>query len=137
MALSRVRFGPSTINDYELIRYCVKQNYSVRGGFSKMLKHIINDLLLNKIITFADRRYSDGDVYKYNGFDFVTNTNPAYHYFKTNNCLELFNRQKFQKHKLHKILEFFDPLLSEWQNMQAHGYDRIWDCGNTKWVYNI
>jgi hypothetical protein len=24
----------------------------------------------------------------------------------------------------------FDAKLTEWQNMQANGYDRIWDCGD-------
>jgi hypothetical protein len=27
-------------------------------------------------------------------------------------------------------LKDFDPVLSEWENMQMNGYDRIWDCGN-------
>jgi hypothetical protein len=26
--------------------------------------------------------------------------------------------------------------LSEWQNMQINGYDRIWDCGHMKFIWN-
>jgi hypothetical protein len=36
----------------------------------------------------------------------------------------------YQKHKLDKILSNFDPKLTEWENMQNAGYDRVWDCGN-------
>jgi hypothetical protein len=42
---------------------------------------------------------------------------------------------KYQKHKLEKLLPIFDPLLTEWQNMQNNGYDRIWDCGNDVWEW--
>ncbi len=34
------------------------------------------------------------------------------------------------KHKLPKLLEKFDNELTEWENMQINGFDRIWDCGN-------
>ena len=29
----------------------------------------------------------------------------------------------------------FDPHLTEWQNMQLNGYDRIWDCGHYKFEW--
>ena len=41
---------------------------------------------------------------------------------------------KYQKHKLKDKLQIFDPNLTEWQNMQLNGYDRIWDCGNFVFV---
>ena len=44
---------------------------------------------------------------------------------------------KYQKHKLPKLLEAFDANLTEWQNMQNNGYDRIWDCGNDVWKWSI
>ena len=44
--------------------------------------------------------------------------------------LQRYHRMGFQKHKLKNKLENFDPELSEWENMQVNGYDRIWDCGN-------
>ena len=34
-----------------------------------------------------------------------------------------------------KILKNFDPALSEWNNMVNNKFDRIWDCGNSKWIY--
>ena len=41
----------------------------------------------------------------------------------------------FQKFKLKNKLQKFDESLSEWENMKANGFDRIWDCGHTKWIY--
>lgn len=43
------------------------------------------------------------------------------------------NRIQFQKHKLSN----FDETLTEWQNMQLNGYDRIWDCGSYKYQLDI
>jgi len=40
------------------------------------------------------------------------------------------------KHKLKDKLALFDPKLTEWENMQNNGYDRIWDCGNLVFKYN-
>ena len=41
----------------------------------------------------------------------------------------------FQKHKLKNLLSVFDSNLTEWENMKNNGFDRIWDCGNGKWVW--
>ena len=40
-----------------------------------------------------------------------------------------------QKHKLPKLLEKFDVNKSEYENMKVNGWRRVWDSGNTKWVY--
>jgi len=36
---------------------------------------------------------------------------------------------------LSEKLELFDPALTEWENMQLNGYDRIWDCGNRVYTW--
>lgn len=51
--------------------------------------------------------------------------------------VQLESRQKYQKHKLKNKLEKFDPNLTEWENMQMNGYDRIWDCGNLVFGYHL
>ena len=79
-------------------------------------------------MTYADRRYSDGTLYEKIGFKKIGISKPNYFYFK--NTSMLLSRLKFQKHKLKNILESFNPELTEWDNMQLNGYDRIWDCGN-------
>ena len=46
------------------------------------------------------------------------------------------SRLQFQKHMLESKLEIFDSNLTEWENMQLNGYDRIWDCGNYVYEWN-
>lgn len=43
------------------------------------------------------------------------------------------HRYSFRKNVLSKKLPIFDSALTEWQNMQLNGYDRVWDCGNLKY----
>ena len=35
------------------------------------------------------------------------------------------------------MLEKYDPLKTEFENMIDNGWDRIWDCGNSKYVLEL
>jgi hypothetical protein len=48
---------------------------------------------------------------------------------------KLHSRVAFQKHRLPNLLEDFDPNKTEFENMIDNRWDRIWDCGNMKYVY--
>lgn len=132
MTLGKSRFDKSA--PYELLRFCCKQGLRIPGAFSRLLSKF-REKHNGSIVSFADRRWSSGNVYKKNGFVKIGETGPAYHYFK-GSSLVVENRQRYQKHKLSKLLVDFDPALSEWDNMLRNGYNRIWDCGNTKWQLN-
>jgi len=115
--------------EYEIIRFATKLNINVIGGASKLLKHFEKTVSPIKLITYADRRYSNSNVfYEFLGFTFSHESKPNYWYFK--NSLDLLSRVNFQKHKLKYKLNIFDETLSEWDNMKNNGYNRIWDCGN-------
>jgi len=118
-------------NNYELLRFCNKLDTIIIGGFSKLLKHFIKTHHPESIISYADRRWSMGELYKKNNFIFVHNTNPNYWYMKYYNQRE--HRFKYTKQKLSKILPNFSPELSEWENMKNNKYDKIWDCGSKKY----
>ena len=62
---------------------------------------------------------------------FLSKTKP--NYFYTNDYLIKHHRFSFRKDQLLKKLSTFDSNLSEWENMQLNGYDRIWDCGHLKY----
>jgi len=109
----------------EIIRLCSKTGMSIVGGLSKMLKHSG----LQKIFTYADRRYSTANGYLTCGFKLMRTTKPGYYYIKNG---RLYNRRKFQKHKLQNLLPNFDPNLTEVENMFNHGFRRIWDAGHWK-----
>lgn len=138
--ISVMTFGKSRYNkkyEYEMHRYCSKKGYQIVCGASKLLTYFIRKYSPKSIITYADRRFSNGQFYKKIGFELIGVSKPNYFYFidRGINRGKLIPRLQFQKHKLKNKLEYFDESKSEWENMQLNGYDRIWDCGN--FVYAI
>jgi len=129
--------GTSRYNEnyeYELHRFCSSVGHNVIGGFSKLLKFVLNYLDVKSLITYADLRFGTGNVYNKNGFEKLTSSQPNYFYVEKN-ILRRSSRVQFQKHKLSKRLKTFDENKTEWENMKNNKYDRIWDCGNA--VYGI
>jgi hypothetical protein len=118
-------------HDWEISRFCNLLNYNVIGGFSRLLNYFMKTHNPTDILTYADRRYSNGNLYLKNGFKLQKITNPGYYYVKG---IKLFNRISFQKHKLSKKLAIYDPNLTETQNMFNNGYRRIWDSGHYKFT---
>ena len=121
--------------DYECTRFCNELNINVIGGASRLFKYFVNTYKPNTILSFADRRYSNGGLYKTLGFELIEVTKPNYFYYVHNHHNELFSRQSFQKHKLEKKLKVFDSKLSEYDNMTINGYKRIFDAGHWKFVW--
>ncbi len=111
---------------WELSRFAVIDNTTVYGIASKLLKFFKSNYDWKLIKTHADLRWSVGNLYFALGFKHIHNSDPNYWYFKTN---KRWHRFGFRKTVLSKKLENFYPKLSEWENMQLNGYNRIWDCG--------
>lgn len=133
MSFGKDRFSKS--QRYELIRFAVAQRMSIVGGASKLFKAFCTDYR-TEVVSYSDNRWNTGAVYKQLGFTQTHTSQPNYFYFDTlGDTNKLFSRIQFQKHKLSLKLEVFDPTLTEWENMRLNGYDRIWDCGNTVWVW--
>jgi hypothetical protein len=136
--LSIMTFGKRKISGgeskFEMIRFCNKKNITVLGGASKLFNHFIKKYDFEEITTYADRRYSNGKFYEKIGFELSHISNPNYWYFKSGD-LTLHNRINFQKHKLIDKLEFYADSLTEYENMLANDYNRIWDCGNYVYTY--
>ena len=118
---------------YEMYRFCSSGNIIGAGG--KLLSYFVKTYTPGKIISYADRRYSiDTAFYLKLGFQLVGKSSPGYFY--TDDFLTRYHRFNFRKSELSKKLKIFDPGLSEWENMQLNGYDRIWDCGQLKYEWN-
>jgi hypothetical protein len=120
LSFSKPRFNKKY--DWELTRFANKLNYKISGSFGKLWKHRPS----GSIITYSDKRYFTGNVYKKFMVQ-LKDSVPSYYYFKSG---KVYNRLNFQKHKLKNLLPIFDDNLTEWENMQINGYNRIWDCGN-------
>ena len=91
-------FGKSRFDrkyEWELIRYATSRH--VVGGAGKLLKYFERTYRPKNIITYADRRWSQGNMYERIGFTKIRETAPSYFYEKNNAVLW---RYKCQKHKL-------------------------------------
>lgn len=123
----RIALGQKNINntnEWELIRFCNKLDTIVIGGASKLLQYFIKTYHPKEIISYADRRWSQGNMYKKLGFLFHKTSQPNYYYI-INNKRE--NRFKYRKDIL--ISEGFDKNKSEHEIMLERGIYKIYDCG--------
>lgn len=118
--------------EWELTRFASIINHTVVGGFSKLLKFFVKKFKPKSIGSYADLRFSNGNLYRKNGFIEQYRNKPRYWYFTSST--ELFHRQNFQKSNINKKLEFYNDELTEWENMQMNGFDRIWDVGNILFI---
>ena len=128
--------------DWELIRFCSDPYYRCIGTASKLLKHFERNYNWNKIISFADRRWSfDGNLYKVLGFTLESITQPNYYYLKLPNYTHRTHRFAFRRNVL-RDRALVETNLSkevifsktEFELAKILGYDRVWDCGNLKYV---
>ena len=123
------RYGDSP-DCFELLRFANLSQHYVVGGFSKILSHFKRNYQAKSLVSFADRRWSSGGMYENSGFTLKRASAPNYFYFRPDSPNDLHSRVVFQKHKLKDKLAVFDDSLTEFDNMKANGWDRIWDCGN-------
>jgi len=119
-------------NSYELSRFCSINNTTVVGIASKLLHYFVSRHEFDRIISYSDRRWFDGNLYKKLGFDFIHHSPPSYWYVK-NNGYRRYHRFTFRKGVL-KSLDNYNSSKTEYEIMSEQGYRRIWDCGNSKWV---
>jgi hypothetical protein len=119
--------------DWEMSRYAT--NCNVIGGFDKLFKYAHKELLFDKIITFADLRWSDlnNNIYEKTGWTKEYTTKPNYFYVTTLSKCKRIHRYNMRKSELHNKLKSFDPKLTEVENCNNNGYYRLFDCGNIKY----
>jgi very-short-patch-repair endonuclease len=132
--VSIMTFGKSRYNkkyEWELLRFCNEGIYHVIGGASKLLKYFERTFKPKSLLSYADRRWSKGNLYSKLGFELIGSSAPNYWYFRKN-VRE--SRINYQKHKLKDKLPIFSEELSEYENMKNNGYNRIYDCGNLVFI---
>ncbi len=116
-----------------LNRYATRIN--VVGGFSKLLSHFKKTYNWKQIISFADLRWSQGNVYKINGFVLDKILPPDYEYVDLTNVIRI-HKFNFRHKHLPKRLSQYDPNLSETENTKRNQIYKIYNCGLQRWVMN-
>lgn len=116
------------IKDWEINRFCHKLGIRVVGGASKIFKRFITDHNPKSIISYADSRWSEGDLYGVLGFDFVKQTVPNYWYVYPGTTKRI---HRFALRKTNTD----DKLKTEKTLRKEQNYLVIYDCGSTKWKW--
>lgn len=116
---------------YELMRFATNGS-NIRGGAGKLFSYFIKSYNPEKVISYADNRWSTGNLYKMLGFTFEGCGVPGYWY--TSDYITRHHRYNFRKQVLKKLDPSYE-MLTEWEIMRLLSYDRIWDCGHSKWVW--
>ena len=128
----RISLGSiSNEREFELLRFANKKGISVIGGGSKLLKFFERNFNPSEIISYSDNRWNTGNLYEKLGFEKLKDTPPNYYYIINKKRVHRFS---YRKNVLFEKLNEYDEKLTEYENMLKNGYDRIWDCGSSKWV---
>ena len=114
-------------NEWNLNIFCNLLNHQVIGGASKLLNHFIKQNNPSRIISYADKDWSFGNLYYVLGFKLVNESKPDYKYIVDGVRK---SKQNFTKNKLGKMGH--DISLTEAQIMNNIGINRIYDCGKMK-----
>lgn len=132
--VSLMTFGEKRINlgnkkqdnkTFELIRFCNKLDTTIIGGASKLLKYFIDTYKPKEIISYADRRWSNGNLYEKLGFKCYGETVPNYFYIVNRQRKNRFN---YRKNVL--VEKYGCPQnMTEREFCKSKGWHRIYDCG--------
>lgn len=124
MTFNKPRFNKKY--EWELVRYATTINTNVVGGFSKLLSYFRSNYQ-GMIVSYADRCYSNGNVYINNGFSLISTNIPSYWYVIGDKKV---SRTMFTKTKL----KDFDQNMSEREITKELGIGKIWNCGTYTFV---
>jgi hypothetical protein len=106
---------------WNINRFCNKIDYNIIGGASKLFKYFLNNYNVNRVISYSDRDWSEGDLYKKLGFNKVNSSDPDYKYIIEGMRV---HKSRFRKSKTG---------ISE----NKLNINKIWDCGKIKWEFII
>jgi len=110
---------------WELNRFCINYNYHIAGIASKLITYFKRNYEWKEIYSYADRRWSNGDLYNKLGFDQIGGPRLNYWYVK--------NGVRIHRFALRKRPD--EPKDVSEKNLRIlEGYSIIWDCGNLKFI---
>lgn len=125
MTFGSYRFGKVKDGGYELRRFCSKVGTRVIGAASRLFAHFLDIRKPPRVISYADRGRSNGNVYEKLGFSKIGETGPTYWY--TEGELRI-NRMNFTKKKL--VAGGADFEKTEEEIMLEQGFYRVYGPGN-------
>jgi len=112
---------------YELIRLATELNTNVIGGASKLIKIARHNH--GPLISYADRRWSTGNVYS--NWNHTHNTSPGYFWCKGKVRVP---RYRAMRSRLKSLPNYSDN-KSQREIMEEAGWWRVFDCGHMVFEY--
>lgn len=115
-----------------LSRLCFKDNCNIVGGSSKLFKYFkqwAKSEGYDRIISWSDNCWTEGNIYKILDFKLEKEYPPDYFYFNNK------NHKVYSKQSQKKNLTKCPKEIKEKDWNEQRGYYRIWNCGKKKWVY--
>ena len=102
--------------EWNLSRFCNKIDYNVIGGASKLVNYFIKNWIVKRIISYADRDWSKGNLYENLGFRKVNESLPDYKY--------IVDGIRVHKSRFKKSITGISESKLE--------IPKVWDCGKLK-----
>ena len=118
--------------EYELLRFCNKINTNVIGSASRLFKYFIEKYKPQEIVSYADKRWSKGELYDILGFEKYNESKPNYYY-----VIKAERKNRFNYRKSILVKKYNCPEnMSEHEFCLSQKWYRIYDCGCLcyKWI---
>jgi hypothetical protein len=129
MGFSKPRYSKKY--DFELLRYC--STGSVVGGAGKLFKFFVLNYKPTSIISYADRAWSNGNLYLKLGFSDITGSAEPLDYWYVVDGVRK-HRSNFTKKSLIKKGAALE--LTEAEIMKQSGALKIYGCGSYKFLWS-
>jgi hypothetical protein len=112
---------------WELKRYA--GNHLVYPGLAgKLLSYFEANYKPYALLSYADLRWSEGDLYRKLGFNLAATSDPSYYY--TCDYRTLVHRATFTRSKIKRRWNLSEKEeFKERSFMREQGWDWVWDCG--------
>lgn len=116
-------------NEWNLARFCNKLNTNIVGSASKLFSYFIKKNTYSRIISYADKNWSVGNLYYKLGFTNIGESSPD-HKYVVDGVRK--HKQNYKKSNLN-----INENQTEGEYMNSNGYNKIWDCGKIKFEIKI
>ena len=115
-------------HEWEMIRLCSKKGICVVGGATKIFKNFVKKYSPNSIISYCNRKYFNGNVYKYLGMKECSLDDPNYTWVKnTSTGFKIVDPKNIKK---------TFTIYNEDKLMREDKYMKIYDSGQSVFVWS-
>ncbi len=134
MTASRHHRQNVTGNPVVLSRLCFSRSCTVQGGSSKLFKALTGWAKqegYDRVISWSDNCWTEGNIYKTLGFSLMAEYPPDYFYWDTR------NHKYISKQSQRKKATNCPQGMTERDWCIERGLFRVWDCGKKVWIYYL